>query len=54
MPPPFTTSAPWWFSEPLHVLGERQARAWAERGVGEEEEGGEKVETSVEKMEIER
>ena len=38
MPPPFTTSAPWLFSKPLHVLGERQhvlgqrERGWREVG----------------------
>ena len=38
MPPPFTTSAPWLFSKPLHVLGERQhvlgqrKRGWREVG----------------------
>ena len=38
MPPLFTTSAPWLFSKPLHVLGERQhvlgqrERGWREVG----------------------
>ena len=38
LPPPFTTSAPWLFSKPLHVLGERQhvlgqrERGWREVG----------------------